>query len=311
MSRHNPKERIGVHKVALFFEENFNWIFREQTVVDVGIDALIEKSYNGEPRGKFIAAQIKSGSGNFHKGENGYVYYISKVHFYYWTNLDLPVLLLGYFPEESAIYWEVITPKTVKRTKKKWKLELPFNKKLSCDSYNEIDQIISKGKKLSNKINTSQYLSKISGRDKYIFIVESINLLTHYNALLIEKMNAEKPKIALFRKSLSNKRRESILKSNQVSILENYAIRLFTEIDILALMNSEFLIATSHYIESKKSDSDFLLNELPQGLEDIRTLIKSFELNAESMNDILAGLETYKKKSLLEINLALQSLLML
>lgn len=295
MSRHNPKERIGVHKAALFFEENFNRIFREQTVVDVGIDALIEKSDDGEPQGKFIAAQIKSGLGNFHTGKNGYVYYISKVHFHYWTNLDLPVVLLGYFPKESAIYWEVITPKTVERTKKKWKLELPFNKKLSYDSYKELDHIISKGKRLPNKINTSQYLNKISGREKHTFIIESINLLTHYNALLIEKMNAEKPKIALFRKSLSNKRRESILKSNQVSILENYAIRLFTEIDILALMNSEFLIATSHYIESKKSKPDFLLNELSQGLVDIRDIIKSFELSAESMNEILAGLEKYKK----------------
>tara|TARA_R110002049_G_scaffold175107_1_gene342405 strand:- start:911 stop:1132 length:222 start_codon:yes stop_codon:yes gene_type:complete len=63
--RYNSTERIGVNATESIFIREFDWIFREQPIVDVGIDALIEQSENGNPTGKFIALQIKSGKGNF------------------------------------------------------------------------------------------------------------------------------------------------------------------------------------------------------------------------------------------------------
>ena len=48
--RYNKLERIGVNA----FEKailDIGWIFREQPIVDVGIDAIIEQSEDGEPKG--------------------------------------------------------------------------------------------------------------------------------------------------------------------------------------------------------------------------------------------------------------------
>lgn len=46
MSKMNLIDKVGVHKVALIFLEEFGWIEREQTVSDVGIDIQVE---NGQP----------------------------------------------------------------------------------------------------------------------------------------------------------------------------------------------------------------------------------------------------------------------
>ena len=61
MNRYTPTERIGINEVEKVIIKNIGWIFREQPIADVGIDAIIEQVENGEPTGKFIALQIKTG----------------------------------------------------------------------------------------------------------------------------------------------------------------------------------------------------------------------------------------------------------
>ncbi len=68
MSRFISTDRIGVGKVELVISE-LGWIFREQPIVDMGVDATIEQVFNGNPTGKIIAAQIKSGKSYF-KNQN-------------------------------------------------------------------------------------------------------------------------------------------------------------------------------------------------------------------------------------------------
>ena len=65
MSRYRKTERLGVVETDRIVTKYLGWIFREQPVVDVGIDALIEESEEGYPKGRFLAAQIKTGKGNF------------------------------------------------------------------------------------------------------------------------------------------------------------------------------------------------------------------------------------------------------
>ena len=56
----NSKERIGVHHCAEIAERN-NWLFREQPIDDIGIDAHMEwVEMNGISR-QLLAVQIKSG----------------------------------------------------------------------------------------------------------------------------------------------------------------------------------------------------------------------------------------------------------
>ena len=47
-SRYSSIEREGVNAVESVFIK-FGWIFREQTIVDVGIDAQVEVCENGKP----------------------------------------------------------------------------------------------------------------------------------------------------------------------------------------------------------------------------------------------------------------------
>jgi hypothetical protein len=49
MPRYSPTERIGVNATERIVVNDLGWIFREQLVVDQGIDAHIERVDNKEP----------------------------------------------------------------------------------------------------------------------------------------------------------------------------------------------------------------------------------------------------------------------
>ena len=68
-SRYSNTERLGVNETDRIVTKYLGWIFREQPIVDVGLDAIVEQSENGNPMGRFIAVQIKSGKANFHDSE--------------------------------------------------------------------------------------------------------------------------------------------------------------------------------------------------------------------------------------------------
>ena len=125
--RYSPTERLGVNATENIFIKDFEWIFREQSIVDVGIDALIEESIKGNPTGKFIALQIKSGKGNFSISSEKLTYYISNIHFNYWLNFDIPVLLIAHLPESNKTFWIEISKSNIKKTKKRWKFHSEMN----------------------------------------------------------------------------------------------------------------------------------------------------------------------------------------
>ncbi|CAM3688934.1 DUF4365 domain-containing protein [Flavobacterium chungbukense] len=140
--RYNNIERLGVIETDRIITKQLGWIFRELPVADVGIDAIIEESENGNPTGKFIAAQIKTGKGNFYISDKTIIYYASRVHYHYWLNLNIPIVLIAHFPEEEETYWEYIQESSFRKTKKKWKIEIPKNKILNEKSKQKLSEII-------------------------------------------------------------------------------------------------------------------------------------------------------------------------
>ncbi|WP_052143749.1 DUF4365 domain-containing protein [Wocania ichthyoenteri] len=140
--RDSNTERIGIYKTGFIFTKEVKWIFREQPIVDVGIDALIEQSTNGNPTGQFIAAQIKTGEGNFHISENHLTHYVSKIHYNYWLNFNVPVILVGHLPDDDKTYWENITKTTLQKTKTQWKISVSKKKELDVKSIDELTNII-------------------------------------------------------------------------------------------------------------------------------------------------------------------------
>lgn len=140
--RYNQTERIGINAAEQIFIKEFNWVFREQPIVDVGVDALIEQSENGNPTGKFIALQIKSGKGNFHMSNKGLTYYISNIHYNYWLNFDIPVLLIAHIPEWNKTFWIEISERNIKKVKKRWKIEIPNKNQLNTKAKRKITELL-------------------------------------------------------------------------------------------------------------------------------------------------------------------------
>jgi hypothetical protein len=141
--RYNNTERLGVLEADRIVTKNLQWIFREQSIADVGIDAIIEQVENGNPTGKFIAVQIKSGEGNFHITENKLIHYVSGIHYNYWLNLNVPLILIAHLPKTEKTYWLEINRNNFSKTKKKWKLEIPINNKFDDRARNKLKRIFS------------------------------------------------------------------------------------------------------------------------------------------------------------------------
>lgn len=118
-------ERVGVHKCGLAISENLGWIFREQSVSDVGIDGYVELVVDGEAQGKLVALQVKSRDSYLKETRAGQVYYGDNEHLDYWLNHATPVLLVSYTPKYDALRWVHITDRNVKRTPKGWNIVVP------------------------------------------------------------------------------------------------------------------------------------------------------------------------------------------
>ena len=113
---------------------DLGWIFREQAVSDMGIDAHIEPVPDGKPTGQLIGVQIKTGPSHFTEKDDHLVYYGSLIHLEYWLRHALPIILVAHLPESKATYWVLVNKDSVQRTEKAWKIEIPKSQKLDESS---------------------------------------------------------------------------------------------------------------------------------------------------------------------------------
>lgn len=96
-------ERLGVSRLEFYFSQN-GWLFREQVILDFGIDAQVEIVDENYPTGDLIAIQIKSGLSFFdEETDDSYVFRTTDKHMSYWANHSLPVILVLYHPEQDKL----------------------------------------------------------------------------------------------------------------------------------------------------------------------------------------------------------------
>ncbi|MCH7369824.1 DUF4365 domain-containing protein [Aeromonas sp. MR16] len=138
MPRYEPIERLGVNEVERIVLNELGWVFREQPIMDMGIDAHLERVQEGNPDGKLLALQIKTGPSHFKEKENSFTYYGNTTHLDYWTSHSLPVILVAHLPGINKTFWQVITEETVSRTGKGWKVEIPKSNVFGERSINEL-----------------------------------------------------------------------------------------------------------------------------------------------------------------------------
>lgn len=158
--RHSNIERIGLMKFGIVVEEDFNWIFREQPLVDVGVDAIIEESVKGQPTGQWLAVQVKAGEQVLVESKNHFSFYFSNVHHNYWLNLSSPIIIVYYNSKDKTLYWNKIDKTTIRKTKKQWKIELKKEAIFDLKAKNEVEDILqihSKNKRYTDITENSFY----------------------------------------------------------------------------------------------------------------------------------------------------------
>ncbi|MGP6095948.1 DUF4365 domain-containing protein [Pseudomonas aeruginosa] len=124
MARYSETERIGVSAIESIVARELKWIFREQMIADMGIDAHLELVEDGQPTGKLIGLQIKTGPGNFTVKDESLVYYGSIEHREYWLNHSLPVIIIAHLPETGETCWAHVSEENIELTPKAWKIEI-------------------------------------------------------------------------------------------------------------------------------------------------------------------------------------------
>jgi hypothetical protein len=133
-------DRSGVTLASHIFTQHLHWIFREQPVLDIGIDALVEVLSGETPTGDLLAVQVKSGASYFReKTAEGFVFRGDTDHLEYWLRYPIPVLLILCSPEENRCWWQPIDYEYVKNTKKNgWKTIVPLTNELGQKSVESI-----------------------------------------------------------------------------------------------------------------------------------------------------------------------------
>ena len=200
-------ERIGVNHVGEIAERN-NWMFREQPVNDIGIDAHIEfVDSSGKPK-QLLALQIKTGESWFKEQKDNCVVFrdINERQYNYWTMNSLPCIVVLYNPDDNTCIWQKLTTETIERTKdgegKGFFVKIPlaqtFLNELSNEkllsftnlpehivNYNfllsqkEFMLIIQNGGEI--KLHSSEWVNKSSGRGETELIVDDGKTIQKYS----------------------------------------------------------------------------------------------------------------------------------
>ena len=160
-------DRAGVYFAGGKFTE-LGYIYREQPIVDVGIDAQIELTNDNTGTGKLVGLQIKSGLSFFSdEKDEGFVFRSDQAHLDYWLNYSHPVLVVLYHPGFKELYWEVVSKEKITKTGKGWKLLIPKQQKVNIGMKMDIHNLVSKRPAFKNHtIVSTKYLSE-NGIKKY------------------------------------------------------------------------------------------------------------------------------------------------
>ncbi len=139
--RNSQTDRVGVQTVGLLFE-TCGYIFREQPIVDCGIDAQVELVDDNLASGRLIALQIKSGASWFKETtDDGYVFRGDMEHLKYWLNHALPVLIVLCDTNNGTAYWQSINKYTISYTGKAWKVTVPFQQQVNVGMNNDLRRL--------------------------------------------------------------------------------------------------------------------------------------------------------------------------
>ncbi len=279
--RYSPTERIGVNAVERIVIHELGWIFRDQPIVDVGVDAIIEQCEDGNPTGRFIAVQIKSGAGNFYisKNKNRITYDASHIHYNYWLWFNIPIILVAHLPNSEETYWQHICKDNFKR----WKLEIPKKQKFGKESNGKLTEILSgkgEGRAIFELYSGIMNIETIYSANENSYsgeIIYCINNISEYIDKSHDIFNNFLEKITVNSREIAGIQfrmyKQKAIMLWFAEILESYSDRLKTEIYIYSRESLRFFYAYEHLCLF-----DFFKTKDIQGLDMIKSLDDLLEL---------------------------------
>jgi Domain of unknown function (DUF4365) len=131
---YHPTERIGVNAIEHIALNELEWIFRDRPIADFGIDAEMEEVRDGEPTGRLIAIQIKTGTSYFRGSGNIVHFYVSDDHLRYWDQHSLPVIVVFHDPQARLTIWQWAGLKYARKTEAGWCLDIPRSQVLNASA---------------------------------------------------------------------------------------------------------------------------------------------------------------------------------
>lgn len=195
----NSIERQGIGHCQKVASMN-KWMFREQPIDDIGIDAHLEIVDETGKIKQLLALQIKSGTSWFkERKEDNFIFRrINERQYNYWTTNSLPCIIVLYNPENDICIWQVLTQDTIKRTKegdgKGYFVEIPINHIfLDSESHSKLLDITNLPEHITNynfllsqknymqliqsganiKLHATEWIHKSSGRGTTELVVEN------------------------------------------------------------------------------------------------------------------------------------------
>lgn len=294
-------ERIGVYATALLITKELDWIFREQPIVDVGIDALIEQKNNGEPTGKFISAQIKTGQGNFYESKNSLTLYVTKIHYNYWLNSNLPVVIIAHLPDTSKTTWEVANEKTFRKTSTQWKIQIPKTKDLNKNSIEELNKIISgtnqidfEQKMLDDKVSESEINQILEDASLFSECIKKLNNIASLIGKLGDETSHQRIKIDKYSDQGLNELDKRVKKSiktysesmNSITYKLNKEIEEFAFYFAKVFSAQEKISLIVFYLEQDYATLQELLDSLIKLKPNIRESIESMKFLRNSVSEL-------------------------
>jgi len=185
------KERKAVYDIAKLVTE-FNWVFREQPIMDFGIDAILETITNGRPSGRLFAAQIKGRTKKIRYQKSSFTLYFSDAHKDYWLSIgeSMPVFMFFQDQSDDQVYWQLLSAENITKTAKHWKIHIPHYNKLNEHFREQIEDIVINYKRfLEWGSSVSEYEEFFDNGSEFESITVSFNVKSSEKDVLCCKMS--------------------------------------------------------------------------------------------------------------------------
>lgn len=115
MDKTKQIERLGINAVEAVCIK-LGWCFREQPVLDYGVDAIVELIDKDRNSLNLIALQIKSGKSYFaEKNGDNIIFRFEESHKRYWETYQIPVVIVLFNPNDKLLICQTYNEKSIEK----------------------------------------------------------------------------------------------------------------------------------------------------------------------------------------------------